>query len=219
MRYLGALAVLLAAMATLVGGVEARAGTVTVTYTGDNVVEAFYKNGAAPVSVPLGANPDNWRAPDTTSLTLSNDASYQFIFRVRNDGNFSSDNPAGFLAQISGDIVGGLVVSDTSWEVAPWTGSVPTDFSTLAWTDATSWGTNGGSNIWTNVNGKKPLTGISTSAHWLWTDKNFAQGNVPEAWFRASVTTTAVPLPPAALAGFGLLGLLGAIRRIRRRRT
>ncbi len=62
---------------------------------------------------------------------------------------------------------------------------------------------NNGNAFWTLDNGS--TTTISRSSH------DYSLGVIGSA--------AAVPLPPAALAGFGLLGLLGVVRKLRRRKA
>jgi len=210
-RWLAAVAVLVLA----VGGAQTLASVmVDVTYTGDNVVEAFYQDGSSPVAIAVGPNANNWHIADTATLDLEY-GDYQLIFRVSNLEGPGSGNPAALLAQISGPVVGDLL-SSSSWDYALYDGTTPTDFDTLDWNAATEWGNNGGPNIWTSVHGG-PVAGISTSAQWIWDDINFGGGEDfhAELWLRAEFS--AVP-EPASIAVWSLLGGLGLIVGWRRRR-
>ncbi len=61
--------ILAAALGTALGAVQLQA-----TYTGDNVVAAFYKDGLAPQAVDGFVPVTNWRNPATTSFTLDSGA-------------------------------------------------------------------------------------------------------------------------------------------------
>ena len=60
------LAGLCLAVAAVLLGAPVRADVpVTITYTADNIVGAWWQNGGAPVSQALGSNASNWRIADT----------------------------------------------------------------------------------------------------------------------------------------------------------
>lgn len=204
---------------------------VTVTYTADNIVAAFYKDGHAPVPISVGPNAGNWMVADTTTVSLD-PGEYSVVFRVKNTGALGEGNPAAFLGQIHGGA--GTVYSSagpaSGWQWAFATGpdnSAP-DFTTLTWTDATSYGFNGGPNIWTQVLGHA-VTGIHTNAQWIWANKNFAEpsgsnGAYDDLWIKGSFTlsssgdVSAIP-EPASLAIWGLAGLgLAGVAALRRRK-
>jgi hypothetical protein len=200
---------------------------IQVTYTADNVIEAVVKDGGAPTWYSPGANASNWKSADTLTLALDYGHTYDLIFRVCNDTTvyradgwrFSStyppgnSNPAAFLAEIKGTVTGPTLTS-TAWEYAIDTGVVPGNFDTdLTWYSTTAWawqGTssyNGGSNIWTSSKGG-PISGISTSAQWIWGPHNGLDLGTYTAenylWIRTSITT---PIPePATLIVWSLLG-------------
>ena len=226
------LATLLVGLLVLLGGVGlSQAGIVVqATFTGDNVVQAFYKDGSAPVAIDLAGLPnlDNWRISDTKTLTLDWGKQYQFIFRVFNNlelGLTYGDpgNPAGFLAEIEGPGVSFLTSS--SWKYALDDGTTPSNFDTdLIWADAVEWGYltthphqggdshNGGNNIWGNANGT--IAGISTSAHWIWGVDNGEDLGTPAnpnpenwLWLKGTITT---PIPePCSLIVWSLIGGFG----------
>ncbi len=80
------------------------------------------------------------------SLTLDYGHTYQVIFRVFNDTNPVWDpatNPAGFLAEIVGDVTGPKLTS-SAWQYAIDTGTTPTDFNVLTWSNVTDWLYNSG---------------------------------------------------------------------------
>jgi hypothetical protein len=182
---------------------------VNIAYTGDNIIGAWFQDGSSPVSQALGPNANDWRLSDTAVIDLVPD-SYQVIFRVRNDTSYplGSGNPAALLAEISGAGVSGDLLTATSWDWAIASGADPADFNTLTWAAATSWGTNGGSNIWTSNNGG-PVAGISTSAHWIWNSDNFSTTMDQELYLRGEFNVVPEPgtltLMGLALAGLGFL--------------
>ncbi len=95
----------------------------TITYTGDNVVSAFYKNGAAPERVDITGNPNNgnWRLADTVTVSgLKPGTTYQFFFQVHNEGPAACWNHAAFLAEISGHAAGkpSALATSNSWDYA-----------------------------------------------------------------------------------------------------
>ena len=183
--------------ALLFGAGAALAVPVQFTVTGDNLVNAWWKDGAGPVSLSLTPDPDNslknWRVADTALVDLLPGHHYQIIWEVVNDDNDSGfrppgpTNPGGFLAQIvSPDITftQGSFLSSTSWQVAVLNGSgntlptPPGDFNTLSWNNATSYGINSGSdNIWSQTIGTVP--GIDPYANWIWTAQNFGDSGPP----------------------------------------
>jgi hypothetical protein len=189
--------------------------TFTVTYTGDNVVSSWFQNGGAPVAQSPGPNATNWRLADTSTLSLGV-GDYQIIFRVNNLGGPSEGNPAGFLAEVTGSGISGDLTTSIDWEyslTAP-SAADPTNFDALTWTAATSYGNNGGSNIWTSVHGG-PISGISTSAEWIWSENNFNDPYTDgEMYLRGHFRV--VPEPTSvSVIGLGLLGFGWVMRRKR----
>jgi hypothetical protein len=200
---------------------------VNVTYTGDNIIGAFYQDGSSPISIipPVINNWNNWQVADTATLSLPLYDTFQLIFEVQNDNiNYpnGNGNPAAFLAQISGVGVHGQLLTSVQWEYAIDTGTVPGDFDSLSWIAATSYGNNGGSNIWTSVHGG-PITGISTSAQWIWAEYNYADLADPnlaynKLWIRGVIDTIPEPTTLIIWSLFCGLGIIFA-KWQRRRKT
>jgi hypothetical protein len=215
----------------------------TITYTGDSVVSAFYKNGAAPERVDITGNPNNgnWRSADTVTVSgLKPGTTYQFFFQVHNEGPAACWNHAAFLAEISGHAVGNpsaLATSD-SWDyvVDPYKGvqdpdGNPPPVDESLWARATEYADygkyyeinggrseDGGNNIGGSFAGQ--IKNISSEARWIWGPHNGAQlKDFPEEkylWLRATITTG---LPePSTLIIWSLLGAAGMGLSVWRRR-
>lgn len=192
----------LAIVGTLGLSAQAGATLVTINFTADNVVApsglCSDSNCLAGVEWELIGpvpNRENWQAADSVTIDLG-PGTYWFTWYVNNDGAGSASNPAGLLAEILWS--GNANYSSSGWEVT----TDPGD--TTSWVAATSYGANGGANIWTSVNGG-PVAGISTNAEWLWTSNNF---NAEMDGFAAIRTSITVPEPGTiALFGLGLIGL------------
>ena len=208
---------------------------VTMHFTADNVTSAFYKDGAAPVAIGgISGNLSSWQETKSVTFNLESGHSYQLIFRVNNDVTkyaTGSTNPAGFIAEIVGD-VGGAKLSSADWKWAvddksanqdP-TGSDFQGFISAAfnWSNATTYGVNG-------VGPWNTRPNISNQAAWIWSDHNgaaLANPNFAEnyLWIRVDLFTAPDPASiatpePASIAIWSLLGL-GCFfgRRIVRRR-
>ena len=95
---------------------------VQVTYTGDNVVAGFYKDGSDPQAVGGFQPVTNWRDPQTMTVDLDSGHTYQLIFRVYNNESEGqvfggSGNPAGFLAEVTGLVASGSIVTSSALAV------------------------------------------------------------------------------------------------------
>ncbi len=201
------------ASAALVVAGTASAVPVTINMTGDNLINSgglCYDNSCTDGTnwSSLGAdssNMDDWRY--ATSINLDLDAgTHWFAWRIENYGVGGSGNPAGLLADINW--AGGSNYSSSSWEVY--------DIGTGGFVElATEYGENGGANIWTNVLGGA-VSGISTSANWIYASENFSSNTDGSIWIRTSIQIAQVSEPgTVALLGLGLAGLGFARRKAR----
>ncbi|MBW1998671.1 MAG: PEP-CTERM sorting domain-containing protein [Deltaproteobacteria bacterium] len=199
--------------AFFLGTGAAHALPVTVTYTADNIVNAWYQDGAAPVTLGLGLNASNWKIADSATLDLDYNTHYQLIWQVSNSGDPSLGNPAGFLAQI--DLGGSQILSSSSFMYDA-DGGDTNNFEDLSWdwSSTTEYGNNGGSNIWTSVNGG-PVMGIDTDAQWIWASTNFDKmvSDHQNIFIKAEFTTPVAEPATLLLLGAGLVGVAGLRRK------
>lgn len=203
-------------------GMVANAPAVLVefTVTSDNVISAWYKTGSGitPLSLPADASLGNWQMATTLSVDLEICSTYEIIFKAINVGIPGTGNPGGFLGEIAGACLGAgssSPLSDSTWAVGVVYGDSSADPSSVSWCSATTYGNNGGSNIWSSVKGG-PIDGISTGAQWIWTADNFddpcAPGPNDSVFIKATVHPVSSPIPEPGtlfLLGFGLAGLAG----------
>lgn len=188
---------LLAAVALMFASVGvANAASVTITYTADNYTAGGWilNNSTSGLEAVLAPKVSDWRtvAVDNVNLAPGN---YTIYFIVGNFLPGGGGNPAALLAQISGPVSGNTVTS-TNWEF--------TSIFSTSWVPATSYGNNGGSNIWNTVNGG-PVAGIGPTAQWIWASSNESPTAPQAGLLRGSFTV--VPVPAAVwLLGSALIG-------------
>ena len=216
---------------------SAPAVLIEVTATADNLVGAWYQNGATPVGIalPVSTTLNAWGTADTFSVDLVPCEIKQLIFHVINDDNDagyrlpSSSNPGGFLAEMNGQYLDqsgsymgtdlSSLLSDSTWEVARYDGPAtsgsgnpyPIPVTDFAWS-ALTWvdATEVAPNDGSNI--WTPVSGISAGANWIWTEQNFGDSGAPDVddsvFFR--VTMHPVPEPGTLfLLGTGLIGIAG----------
>ena len=174
---------------------------VTVTYTADNEILAWYlvQQDSDTTSLPLGSNCFDWREADSLPLNLVTGQTYQFVWQTRDAGY-----PGGFLAQINSTEIplAGSLFSSADWEVAHVQDDIsttpPPDFDLLPWVSATEWGANDDpTTTWGTYHGM--IEGIANDAEWIWTEANSGPPDAPDGYdsvfVRATIEIPFVPEP------------------------
>lgn len=195
----------------------------SVTLTGRSTCDNDYELHVGGQTV-LGDN--NWKTAESWSVDLPYG---QFVVAVKgwNAGNYSTGNPAAFLAELAlppealfGDLGGQTLVTDGTWKYAVGVGSpdwTSPAFDDSGWQAAALYGTNGGSSIWRSVNGG-PVAGVSTSANWIWSQ---VPADSPVYLRRVFTIVPAVSEPPVPepITGVTLFAALAGLGRYVRRRV
>lgn len=186
-----------------------QAATVTGNLTADNQFSVYISTSDSTLGTLL-ASGNNWPTTYSFSTPLTSGTYYLHVVGDNFGGpaNMAGGNPDAFIGQFSltGNYVfangtQSLLTNTTDWRATDATGGAANWNSAPSGTPI-SYGTNGGSNIWTNNNGGHPLNNISTNAQWIWSSPD-ATG---EAFF--STTISAVPEPSTwAMMIFGFLGV------------
>ena len=194
--------------------VHADMSTLSVTYTGDNIITAWYKNE---VLLPLGTNVTDWKLSDTYAGSIDTSVSNRFAWTVEDRGY-----PGALLAQITYGSEN--VYTSSTWEVAypviEDAFGVPV-WSSLTWSPATEYGANNDPSTGWYAYNPGPIAGISDEAQWIWAQHNWPHPEAPplgeSVLFRVTIEPSVVPTPSAFL--LGSLGLSLAGWKLRRRRT
>lgn len=196
----------------------------SITYTADNNLTGFTYSvdGGAATDVPGFVDEGgsgSWGTSATLSFDMTSGSTYQFVWRVTNNGGVgASSNPMAFLADITG--VFGSALSSAGWEVALDDGAG----SPGAWISATEYALNSGAwltgasgnSVWYTGNANSSIAGISGDAKWI--GYGVYPGVAGSTVMYVRLTYTATPLPAAVwIFGSGLAGMFG-LGRLRRRR-
>ena len=206
---------------------------ITLNYTADNEISAFYYilNDYTVIPLSLGPGAAWWPTVDSYSAFLEAYAIHEFVWEVKNwDFHTPSLNPGGFLGEIlPADKLliekdyASTALSGTTWEVyvSPTGAIAPDQFHTIPWSWSTTYGANSDPTIW-NVNLGGPVSGINGSAQWIWGPGNFGDPGAPTSsssvYIRATVYAHAPEPGTILLLGSGLLGL-GIVARMRRKKA
>jgi hypothetical protein len=190
----------------LVLGIVTSASAVpgTFTYTADNIVNSWYKDGGSPVQLVLADNGD-CRYATTETIDLAAGHTWEIIWLAVNQDtvNPPPDNPGAFMAQIVLPD-GTKLLSSSQWEVAfvENTSSDPLVFgeqafawSSLEWEAATQYAKNKDKeSIWYQNNPNGKVADIGPNAWWILYEKNFAELGAPDfndmVFIKAEVTYT-----------------------------
>lgn len=196
---------------------DAEASNVSVTYTGDNLVNGMWLVGDSTAMLSPGPNNGNWEMAHTQTLDLEPFRTYGIIWEVFNyiNPDTTAFSPAGFLAQIesASPLETASPTSSSDWQVGfPNPGFDYSDFDDVTWMPATEYAPNSGPGIWYDVHGG-PIENIDGGAQWIWTANNDPEKFVNNyALVKAEVRV--VPIPAAVwLLGAGLIGLAGIRRK------
>jgi hypothetical protein len=197
---------------TALGSGNSQATVLTGSLTADNEFSAYISSSDSALGT-LIATGNNWQQTYSLSTPLTSGTNYLHIIADNAGGPASGGNPDAFI--------GAFLLSDANYKFANGTQTLLTDTVNWKASDSapSSWlaptgtpinfGTNAGSNIWSNVSGgARP--GIDGSAQWIWSSPDLTGETF------LSTTISAVPEPSTwamIILGFACVGFTAYRRK------